>query len=257
MCDAEFREESDCSGSEEEDSSPGAKVVDVVLIVLGAVCVCSCFGCLVYRKVKLHSHVRKRRERRSAAQAYFAEVDGVLSKASLFENVVQTASGRAFIAGLASLVELRVYKEGEVVVRQGDEGQELFIIAGGRLRVEVNGVPVVTMKRGALVGELAVVFKQPRAATMIAESEETRLLALSKKDLERAYERNLQLQRQIEEQAERMLAATQSKAKEATDSSSLSSSLSESSNFDTGASSGESSDGAGSSGVMSVESDSS
>ena len=62
-----------------------------------------------------------------------------------------------------------VFKKGETIIKQGDEGDNFYIIDEGEVEVIVNGVPVTTVSEGYGFGELALIYGQPRAATVIAK----------------------------------------------------------------------------------------
>ncbi len=66
--------------------------------------------------------------------------------------------------------ELRV-SPGTILARQGDVGSELFVIIDGTAAVTRDGQPVATVGRGGFVGELAVLARVPRNATVTAETE--------------------------------------------------------------------------------------
>jgi hypothetical protein len=62
----------------------------------------------------------------------------------------------------------RKLKEGEVLVEQGAEGDDLFLILDGVLRVEVDGEPVAEMGPGTMLGERASLEGGVRTATLRA-----------------------------------------------------------------------------------------
>jgi PPM family protein phosphatase len=62
------------------------------------------------------------------------------------------------------------YRPGEVVMTEGERGEELFIVLSGQLKVSRNGAEVATLPPGAHVGEMALVRSQPRSATVVAEA---------------------------------------------------------------------------------------
>jgi len=66
--------------------------------------------------------------------------------------------------------ELRV-SAGTILARQGDVGTELFVIIDGTAAVTRDGQPVATVGRGGFVGELAVLARVPRNATVTAETD--------------------------------------------------------------------------------------
>jgi len=59
---------------------------------------------------------------------------------------------------------------GEVIIQQGDEGDNFYIIDTGEVEIYVNGEKMVTIGEGASFGELALIYGLPRAATVKASS---------------------------------------------------------------------------------------
>jgi CRP-like cAMP-binding protein len=66
--------------------------------------------------------------------------------------------------------ELKV-PAGTVLARQGDVGAELFVIMDGTVAVTRDGQPVASVGQGGFVGELAVLARVPRNATVTADTE--------------------------------------------------------------------------------------
>jgi flavin reductase (DIM6/NTAB) family NADH-FMN oxidoreductase RutF len=73
----------------------------------------------------------------------------------------------------------RAFGPGEVVVREGDAGDELFVILEGEVRVERKGAPLATFGPGEFFGEIAVFDGRPRSADVVAASP-MRALAISR-----------------------------------------------------------------------------
>jgi len=78
----------------------------------------------------------------------------------------------------------RVYKDGELIIRQGDVDDRLYVIQAGRVDVvaERDGreVHLRTAGPGEMLGEMAVFERVPRSATVRAVGE-VRVLTLDKK----------------------------------------------------------------------------
>lgn len=61
------------------------------------------------------------------------------------------------------------YADGEVVMREGETGDELFIVLSGRIQVRHGDAVIATLSAGEHVGEMALIRSQPRSATVQSE----------------------------------------------------------------------------------------
>jgi serine/threonine protein phosphatase PrpC len=66
-------------------------------------------------------------------------------------------------------VEARDYKDGEVVIREGERGDELFIVLEGIVRVMRGDQVLTRLGAGEHFGEMALIRAVPRSATIVAE----------------------------------------------------------------------------------------
>jgi CRP-like cAMP-binding protein len=74
---------------------------------------------------------------------------------------------------IAAIAGERVYADGDVLSRQGEPGDEMYVIVAGEVRVIVkrsDGVSVEAVRRGVgeYVGEMAILTQESRIATLIA-----------------------------------------------------------------------------------------
>lgn len=74
------------------------------------------------------------------------------------------------------------YMTGETITREGETGDELFVVLEGEVRIfketaEGKRLPLSTMGAGSYLGEMAILSDEPRSATAIAASP-SRLLSL-------------------------------------------------------------------------------
>ncbi len=73
------------------------------------------------------------------------------------------------ILRLLQVVEVHPYKDADVVIREGDRGEELFIVLTGSVKVMRGETELARFKPGDHFGEMALVRNQPRSATVISD----------------------------------------------------------------------------------------
>ena len=84
---------------------------------------------------------------------------------------------------VAAVADERTFAPGTAIVREGEVGDELFVILEGRVRVEKldaegSSRSIRTYDPGDHFGELAVLLERPRVATVVAE-DDVRTLVIS------------------------------------------------------------------------------
>jgi CRP-like cAMP-binding protein len=83
------------------------------------------------------------------------------------------------------LLHERRYLEGEVIFDEGEEGQALYVVLGGRVLICQQGQPetgrIAEVGEGSMFGELALLDGSPRSAQARA-AEDCLLAALSRAD---------------------------------------------------------------------------
>ncbi len=103
--------------------------------------------------------------------------------AALRRTEILQSLGEEEIRRLSERVRVRVFATGEVVVRQNDEGESLFIVRRGSLDVHIDDAPVGTLSEGEIFGEMSLLTGERRKATVTAAGE-VRLVEISKEDIE-------------------------------------------------------------------------
>lgn len=78
------------------------------------------------------------------------------------------------------------YKDGEIIVRQGDDGDCMYVIQSGKVQVvrEQDGkeLELAVMGEGDFFGEMAIFERQKRAATVRAHGD-AKVLTVDKRTL--------------------------------------------------------------------------
>ena len=102
----------------------------------------------------------------------------LLAGCPLFKGI--DADGLAKLAALATSVD---FPAGHVIARQGEIGTGFFVIVSGGVRVVRDGNVVARLGPGEFFGELSVLDRMPRNATVAADAP-TSCLALASWDFE-------------------------------------------------------------------------
>ena len=77
---------------------------------------------------------------------------------------------------MTGLLQRRIYQRDEVIINVGDEANHLFFLARGCVSVLVNlpsgaSKRLATFSSGMAFGEMAILDRAPRSATIIADTE--------------------------------------------------------------------------------------
>jgi HEAT repeat protein len=94
-----------------------------------------------------------------------------------------TALSPADLKQVAAIASEEEFSDGEVIAYEGEQGDAMFVIIAGEIRVCLNDVEVARRASGEYVGELAVINREPRMATLIA-SGDVRTLCLDRNNFE-------------------------------------------------------------------------
>jgi CRP-like cAMP-binding protein len=70
---------------------------------------------------------------------------------------------------------------GKVLIRQGELGDDLMVIVSGTVTVERDGAKINSLKPGEFFGEIALIDRGPRTATVTADTP-CRLLVINHRD---------------------------------------------------------------------------
>ncbi|MGZ4689437.1 MAG: Crp/Fnr family transcriptional regulator [Acidimicrobiia bacterium] len=90
---------------------------------------------------------------------------------------------RKELEAIARVTTLLDVPAGRVLARQGQAGQECFVIVSGKVEAKRSDTRVGDLGPGQFFGEMALLERQPRVATVIA-TEPTTVLVLTAKAFE-------------------------------------------------------------------------
>ena len=94
-----------------------------------------------------------------------AEHKAVIKK-SLESHFLFSSLPYAQIDHIIDAMTIEKSSDGDVIIKQGDEGDKFYVILEGKYDIYVNGVMVVSYSKGQNFGELALMYNCPRAATI-------------------------------------------------------------------------------------------
>ena len=102
--------------------------------------------------------------------ALVEEMAAIIEKSHLFKSLDDEGRQLLLESGY-----VRGFGDGDVLMRQGDQGDEMWLILRGKVRVETKtpgaNVQLAELGRGACVGEVSLISNQPRTATVTALGE--------------------------------------------------------------------------------------
>jgi serine/threonine protein phosphatase PrpC len=79
------------------------------------------------------------------------------------------------------VTEVEHFGDRQVVVREGEQGEQLYIVLSGQIEVMRSGAPVARLEPGEHFGEMALIRNQPRSASARAVGP-TQLMVIHRKD---------------------------------------------------------------------------
>jgi CRP-like cAMP-binding protein len=98
--------------------------------------------------------------------------------------------GRAQLAEILPYMLMLRYAKGERICAEGEPGDALYLLYNGGVVITKNGwkEPVARLKEGDFFGEMALLFGEPRSATVTTEIE-TEVFCLAGEDFQRVISR--------------------------------------------------------------------
>jgi len=117
----------------------------------------------------------------------------LIRKVPLFSRLSKTELKA--LAMLADEIDLR---DGKEMTRQGHPGREFFVLLEGTADVRKNGRKINSLGPGDFFGEIALVSREPRTATVIATSP-VRALVITDRSFRRLLDESPQVKTKVME----------------------------------------------------------
>ena len=123
----------------------------------------------------------------------------LIKKVPLFSKLSSSAARE--VAGVADEID---FPAGKTLTTEGERGREFFVLLEGSADVHQKGRRIATLGKGDFLGEIALVTKLPRTATVTTTSP-VRALVITDRDFASLLKRSPQIgQRILEALAERL-----------------------------------------------------
>jgi CRP-like cAMP-binding protein len=127
----------------------------------------------------------------------------LMRKIPLFKQCSSKEIGQ--IAGIADEIDL---KEGKELTQEGKPGREFFVLVEGKADVLKKGRKINTLGGGDFFGEIAIIKRTPRTATVKATSP-VRALVITERNFRTLLDRSPDIERKVlEELAGRLAPST-------------------------------------------------
>jgi putative ABC transport system ATP-binding protein len=121
-----------------------------------------------------------------------------LRTVDLFKHLTPTE-----ITNIAEKMKRRRYEKDQIIIREGDPGEEFFLIGEGLVDVTKTGADgraqrLVSLEAGKFFGERALLVDEPRNATCAAASDRVEVFALGKADFRQAIDASPSFKDQVQ-----------------------------------------------------------
>lgn len=89
------------------------------------------------------------------------------------------------VHNMAESMETYKYNKDNVIIKEGDEGNMFYVLKDGAVDCNKGGTVVATLSSGAYFGEIALLTKQTRQATVLATQDNTEVLGVDRAAFQR------------------------------------------------------------------------
>ena len=110
-----------------------------------------------------------------------------LKKTPMFQDMPE-----ALFLEILNICVKKTYSKGDIICREGDECNEMYIVIDGILQVLIGGKELNLLTPIGFVGELGVISGTPCSETIVAKSEST-LLKIDREELFSLFENDKEL----------------------------------------------------------------
>lgn len=118
----------------------------------------------------------------------YEKIDKLIERVDLFHGLTREELVKIFSKGIT----MRVTK-GETIFHKGTVGSQMYVVLGGSVGVFDGNQQLAALHTGDMFGEMALVNREPRSATVIA-MEESKLFVLSENTFQQLLTKRVAIQ---------------------------------------------------------------
>ncbi|QTA78366.1 Cyclic nucleotide-binding domain-containing protein, DUF4388 [Desulfonema limicola] len=135
-----------------------------------------CTGCTGKIKLEYQEFIEKNSQTQKNLQE-LSNIAELLSRFSIFKNL-----DKDNLTEIISFLKLKKFNDGDIIIKKGDPGKNLYIIASGKVKVLGDeAVNIAYLSTGEVFGEMSLLCGEPVGAT-IRVVEPSNILFISGKD---------------------------------------------------------------------------
>jgi serine/threonine protein phosphatase PrpC len=101
----------------------------------------------------------------------------ILRRIPLFQHVTYKE-----LLAILAVARGRQFERGQVIIREGEQGTELFVLFRGKVDVSKSGLKIARLHAGGHFGEMGLVDQAPRSATVVA-ADDTSAISIDRDNL--------------------------------------------------------------------------
>jgi CRP-like cAMP-binding protein len=84
---------------------------------------------------------------------------------------MSTTTHDRYVSLLTESGESETFRAGTTIFAQGEPGEVLYIVKEGTVSLNLDGRRLEAVERGGIFGEMALIDREPRSATALADSD--------------------------------------------------------------------------------------
>jgi len=152
-------------------------------------CMISCSGCTGSIRLE-HFRAAIREDDPGSADAHIGPILRQLDNFGFFRHIDQSSLG-----SVIKYFKLRTCKKNEIILRKGDPGDHFYVIVSGQVDIlNDTGIPIATLSRGEVFGEMSLICDENVGATVQTTRSDCQLLTIDHKHLKTLVHKHPELQ---------------------------------------------------------------